>query len=211
MSFTVEQHRELVSEAARALGRTLEPTIVDALARFAALVATWNTRTNLTGAREPRALVDVLFADALVLADEAYVPRGARVVDVGAGAGAPALPLAILRPDLEVTLVEPRRLRVAFIRTAIGELDLGARTAVEERKLGGPPLSGAPFDVAFSRATFEPAQWLERGLPLAPRVLVLTGADPLPEPKGATSIASREYALPGSGAPRKIGAYERTR
>lgn len=209
MSFSAERDRGLVSDAAEALGSSLDASSVDVLAAFAELVATWNTRTNLTGAKDPKALVDVLIADALILAEPAFVPPNARVVDVGAGAGAPALPLALLRPDLDVTLVEPRRLRVAFMRTAVGELGLDERVHLEERKLGGPPLAGVPFDVAFSRATFEPATWLERGLPLAPRVLVLTGADPLPSAAGTTLVASREYALPGSGAARKIGVYER--
>lgn len=207
---TVEH--ELVRDAGEVLGHRLDSSSVAALAAFAELVAFWNTRTNLTGAKTASALVDVLLADAFVLADHTYVPRDARVVDVGAGAGAPALPLAILRPDVHVTLVEPRRLRVAFMRTAIGELGLDGRVSLEERKLGGPPLAGVPFDVAFSRATFEPATWLERGLPLAPRVLVLTGADPLPSaPAGVKLVASRQYALPGSGATRHIGAYEQGR
>lgn len=210
MSFSAERDRELVSEAARALGWPLEAPALEALVQFVVLVDTWNARTNLTGAREPSALVDVLLADAFVLADRASIPEGARVVDVGAGAGAPALPLALLRPDLDVTLVEPRRLRVAFMRTAIGELGLERRAHLEERKLGPTPLPGAPFDVAFSRATFEPASWLERGLPLAPRLLVLTGADPLPQKKKlAKRVASRAYTLPGAGSARQLGVYER--
>jgi 16S rRNA G527 N7-methylase RsmG len=111
-----------------------------------------------------------------------------------------------------VTLVEPRRLRVEFIHTAIGELDLARRAHVEERKLGPTPLPGAPFDVAFSRATFEPAAWLERGLPVAPRLLVLTGGDPLPQKKKlAKLVATRAYALPGAGSPRQLGVYERNK
>lgn len=206
MSFSADRDRALLSEAAAALGYTLGEPELEGLCAFAELVATWNAKSNLTGARDARALADVLFADAFVLADPRFVPSGSRVVDVGAGAGAPALPLAILRPDVRVTLVEPRRLRVAFLRTAIGSLDLGARASVEERKLGGPPLAGVPFDVALSRATFEPAEWLKRGREIAPRVLVLTGADALPK---GNLVESRAYALPFGGSPRHIGLYAR--
>jgi 16S rRNA (guanine527-N7)-methyltransferase len=211
VSFSAERDRELVSNAAKELGWPLEAPALEAILRFVELVDTENARTNLTGAREPKALVDVLLADAFVLAEPSCIPSGARVVDVGAGAGAPALPLALLRPDLDVTLVEPRRLRVAFMRTAIGELGLEQRARVEERKLGATPLPGAPFDVAFSRATFEPAAWLERGLPLAPRLVVLTGADPLPQKKKlARLIATRAYTLPGAGSARQLGVYARS-
>lgn len=209
MAFSAVRDRELVRAVAVALGRPVDEGVLELLARFAELVATWNTRVNLTGAREPGALADVLFADAFVLSDEAFTPRDARVVDVGAGAGAPALPLALLRPDLALTLVEPRRLRVAFLRTAIGTLDLGARVRVQERRLEGPPLAGAPFDVALSRATFPPVEWLARGFALAPRVVVLTGAEPLPRKDDAVLVTSREYALTSSGTPRRAGSYAR--
>ncbi len=200
---------DLIAQAAAALGREVAEPTIERLGRYAELVATWNARVNLTGAREPRALVDVLFADALVLADEALIPEGARVVDVGAGAGAPALPIAMLRPDLEVTLVEPLRKRVAFLRTAIGTLDLGGQARVDERRLEGGPIEGAPFDVALSRATFEPAEWLPRGLEIAPRVIVLAGVEGLPSDARATRIDAREYRLPFGGSPRHAGLYRR--
>ncbi|WP_436623600.1 RsmG family class I SAM-dependent methyltransferase [Sorangium sp. So ce136] len=59
-------------------------------------------------------------ADARLLSE--HVPEGRRVVDIGAEAGTPGLPLALLRPDLDVTLVEPLQKRVAFLRTATGTL-----------------------------------------------------------------------------------------
>ncbi len=206
VSFRASRDRALLSHAAAALGADVSDEQLEGLASFAELVATWNTRVNLTGAKDPRALVDVLFADAFVLAHPRFVAEGARVVDVGAGAGAPALPLALLRPDVHVTLVEPRRLRAAFVRTAIGALALEARASGLERRMEGPPLEGAPFDVALSRATFEPAAWLERGRALAPRVLVLCGTDPLP---AGELLESREYALPFGGSPRRVGLYAR--
>lgn len=193
----------LIIQLGKALGRPIgDPT---ALSRFAGLVATWSARVNLTGAKEARALAEILFTDACVLAE--VVPRDARVLDVGSGAGAPAIPLAILRPDLSLTLVEPLRKRVAFLRTAIGTLDLGARARVEEQRLESPAPFAGRFDVAMSRATFEPAEWLERGLAIAPRVIVMSGAEPLPDVASAERIETREYALAFSGSPRRIGLY----
>ena len=198
--------RALIEAAADALGVALEAERIHALATFVELVRVWNAKSNLTGAKTPEALVDVLLADALVLADEALVPRDARFVDVGAGAGAPALPLCLIRPDVRAVLVEPRRLRVAFMRTAVGAVDLAERVRIEERRLlEGASLDGAPFDVALSRATFEAAAWLERGRALAARVLVLTGEDPPPEPDAI--MARRDYRLPFAGTGRTISAY----
>jgi 16S rRNA (guanine527-N7)-methyltransferase len=85
----------------------------------------WNARVDLTAARSTEELVDLMLADAFVVAPR--IPRGVRVVDVGSGAGAPGLAIALLRPDLPVTLVEPLGKRVAFLRTVIGAL--GQRVA----------------------------------------------------------------------------------
>jgi len=205
VSFSATRDLPLLREAARGFGLEDADARLAALSAFAELVGVWNARSNLTGAKDPEALCDVLFADAFALADPEVVPERARVVDVGAGAGAPSVPLALLRPDLSVTLVEPRRRRVAFMRTAVGALELMDRVRIEERRLEGPPLEGAPFDVALSRATFEPAEWLERGRAIARRVIVLTGRDPLPEPD--TLVTRRDYRLPFAGTPRALGCY----
>ncbi len=201
----------IVDSLARDLGRPVPPDARDRLVAFAELVRTWNARMNLTAARTPEALGEVLFADALVLADRSLVPDGARFVDVGTGAGAPAVPLLLLRPDLTGVLVEPLRKRVAFLRTAVGGLDLAARARVAEAKVdpARPTVPGGPFDVALSRATLAPDEWLRVGLALAPRVLVLTAQDPPSAPPGAAREPSIEYRLPSSGAPRRITGFSR--
>lgn len=135
-----------------------EPAAARLLA-FCQLLLKWNASLNLTGARNLADLVQDHLADAFVLG--AKVPLGAQVVDVGSGGGLPALPLAVLRPDLKMTLVEPRTKRVAFLRTAIRELGLNA--VVHAGKV--EDWSGSP-DVAVSRATFAPEVWVSMALGL---------------------------------------------
>jgi 16S rRNA (guanine527-N7)-methyltransferase len=125
------------------------------------LLRTWNARLDLTAAKTDEAMMDLLVTDAQVLA--AHVAKNARIVDVGAGAGAPGLPLAILRPDLEVTLVEPLQKRTAFLRTVIGSI---ARTDVKIVQARGESLEEGSFDEAVSRATLAPSEWLALGLQL---------------------------------------------
>ncbi len=170
-----------------------------ALLHFAELVSRWGQRTDLVAARTPKALVEVLFLDALFLADQC--PPDARVLDVGAGAGAPALPLALLRPDLELTLLEPRRKRVAFMRTAVGALGLSGRAHVEEGRLEEG--EERDFDVAYSRATFAPDEWLRRGSNCARRVFALLAVAESPSLPGWETQTERTYET-AAGAPRRL-------
>lgn len=182
---------------------------VPALVRFVDLVATWNAKLDLTGARTPSALADVMIADALVMAAEPFLATGVHLLDVGSGAGGPALPLAIVRPDLRVTMLEPLQKRVAFLRTAIGTLGLAPRvTAIAGRVALAAPVAPVAADVASARATFAPNDWLAAGLALAPRAIVLTTPDEVPA--GASPEARRDYAWPGSGAPRVLLAFDRS-
>ena len=154
----------------------LSAQVRSGLLHFADLVATWGARTDLVAARSPEALLEILCLDAFVLAEG--LPREQTLIDVGAGAGAPSLSLALLRPDLHLTLLEPRRKRVAFMRTAVGALGLSDRVLVREGRI--EDCHDERFDIALSRATFEPAEWLQRAAPLADVVAVLLGAADLP-------------------------------
>lgn len=198
-----------IRSLAHSLGRPVPDRALDGLAAFAELVCTWNARMNLTAARTPEALAEVLCADALVLSDPEFVARDVRVVDVGSGAGAPAVPLLVLRPDLRATLVEPLRKRVTFLHTAVGALDLASRARVLESRIdpAAPSVEGGPFDVAISRATFAPGEWLAIGARLARRVLVLLAQDAPPAaPPGLAVERSTDYRLP-SGAPRRVAVF----
>lgn len=178
-----------------------------AIARWLDLLVEWNARIDLTAARSEDDLVELMVADALVLASR--LPEGAKVVDVGAGAGAPGLALALLRPDLAVTLVEPLAKRTAFLRTVVGTLD---RTDVAIASAKGEALAaGRPdaFDVAISRATLAPAAWVPLGLRLASSCWALLARDEPPVVEDAAIAEDVAYAWPFGGAPRRAVRYVR--
>jgi 16S rRNA (guanine527-N7)-methyltransferase len=77
------------------------------------------------------------------------VPPGAQVVDVGSGAGLPGVVLALARPDLHVTLVEPLLRRVSWLENVVDDLGLESVTVVRAR---AEELHGQAFDVATARA-----------------------------------------------------------
>jgi 16S rRNA (guanine527-N7)-methyltransferase len=170
------------------------------------LLLEWNARIDLTAARSPEELVDLMLADAFVLAS--HLPRGARVVDVGSGAGAPGLPLALLRDDLRVTLVEPLGKRVSFLRTVLGTV---GRTDVRLERARGEALVGAPaHDVAASRATLSPADWLGLGVGLVVpggHVWTLLAGDAAPEHPRAHLVEEHAYLWPLTGVKRRALVY----
>lgn len=176
---------------------------------YGELTALWAARTDLTSAKDPAALAEVLFLDAICLLAAQWLRPRSSFVDVGAGVGAPAIPLLLAVPALEGTLVEPRQRRVTFLRTAIGSLNLQARARVLQQKLDPqiPQLDGAPFDVAMSRATFAPTLWRSIGSCLADEVWLFTaGTEPEPDP-AYEQQRRLDYRVPSSGAPRSVFAY----
>ena len=169
-----------LQQLSREWGVLTDPDQTDSLLQFADLLIRWNQSINLTGARSVGALVAEHFSDAYVLAKR--LDGQARLIDVGSGGGLPAVPLALLRPNLAILLCEPIAKKAAFLRTAIRELELADRVTLETRRGEqlADELSGAVsqrFDVATSRATFAPQTWLTLGRRLVRpggRVFVLT-------------------------------------
>ena len=133
-----------------ALGLALTPAQQRQLLDFVALLAKWNRTYNLTAIREPERMVTHHLLDALSVLGHLPQRAGLRVLDVGAGGGIPGVPLAIARPDWDVTLVDANHKKVAFITQAAIELGLANVHAQAVRVEALAP--DAPFDVVISRA-----------------------------------------------------------
>ena len=175
-----------------------------ALATWIELLCSWNARIDLTAARSGGELVDLMLADALALAPR--IAKGARLVDVGCGAGAPGLAIALARPDLAVTLCEPLVKRVSFLRTVVGTV---GRADLAIERVRGEELRGA-WDVAISRATLAPPAWLALGAQLAPATWVLLARDEPPALDGVKVDDDVAYEWPETNAARRAIRYVRT-
>jgi 16S rRNA (guanine527-N7)-methyltransferase len=197
------------AEIAKASDALLAAGVTEALAKWLDLLVEWNARVDLTAARSTDELIDLMLADALVLSSR--VPPRARVVDVGTGSGAPGLALALLRPDLHVTLVEPLAKRGAFLRTVVGSVE---RFDIELMGRTGQALASTGerrWDVALARATFRPSTWLELAAALldAPgSAWVFLARELAPTYGGMTEVESVEYTWPLTSARRRLVRYE---
>lgn len=144
------------------------------------------------------------------LAAVEFLPRRGRVVDLGSGAGFPGLVLAAARLDLEVTLVERREKKAAFLRTAARAM--GVDATVSTRSVGGKASldEAEAVDCLTARAIrFEPPEWERIVSVLVPdgRVLVWSGAQDVEIP-GMRVRSVRDLA---DGTHRRILEFERAR
>ena len=162
---------------------------------FAALVRRWNATHRLVSRGDLAQLEARHIQDSLAL-----LPwlRGAALVDIGAGAGFPGIPLALARPGLAVTLLERSARKARFLRQAIIELNLGnAAVAQADAETYRAP---TPFDSATIRAVAAPdAAWrLARPLLRPGGAALLQSSEPLapaPFPRGSR-VASACAAAP---------------
>lgn len=129
------------------------------------LLIDWNTRMNLTAITEKEEVAKKHFVDSLAALP--YLKDGAKVADVGTGAGFPAIPLLIMNPTLDVTLVDSLNKRLIFLEEVLKTLELSA-TCVHARaeEFGQNPVYRGAFDAAVSRAVAALPVLLELTVPL---------------------------------------------
>lgn len=127
---------------------------LDDIANFDDFLIEYNEKINLTRITDPKEVAVKHFGDSLTLLCYSTIPAGARLIDVGAGAGFPGIPLAIMRPDLHITLVDSLRKRTTFLTELAQRLSL---TNVEIdwgriEELGQNPKFREKFDGVIARA-----------------------------------------------------------
>jgi 16S rRNA (guanine527-N7)-methyltransferase len=170
---------------------------VDSAVAYARLLATDGTVRGLIGPREVPRLWDRHLLNSVAIAP--LIPDGARVVDVGSGAGLPGIPLALARPDLTVTLLEPLARRVAFLLECVDRLGLDNVTVVRGRAEEGPvrrELGGADVVTARAVAPLDRlAGWCLPLLRIGGRLLAM---------KGSTAAAELAAVQPLDGAAHAV-------
>jgi 16S rRNA (guanine527-N7)-methyltransferase len=128
---------------------------------------TWNRRLNLTAVSRDHAW-ERHVEESLALLEAMTPAVGWRVVDIGAGGGIPGLVVAVMRPDLAVTLVEADRRKAGFLVHVAGLLDLDNVTIAARRaeEMGRDPEHRARYDAVVSRAAAPPPLLVELAMPM---------------------------------------------
>ena len=162
------------------MGTQLDARAQARLVDYLLLLEKWNRVHNLTAVREPGQMVELHLLDSLSLLP--HVANARTLLDVGAGAGLPGIPLAVARPDLQVTLLDASHKKATFLRQAKAELALDNVQVACERVESWHPQ--ANYDVVVSRAFAELADFVTQAKHLvAPggAMLAMKGVYPFEE------------------------------
>src|SRR5467141_3207449 len=150
--------------------------------QYTRILLAWNEKINLTSIRNPLEILNRHFCECMYAASTVPVKHG-RLADVGSGAGFPGLPLKIIRPDLQVVLIESNVKKATFLAEVIRDLGLvDARVLVSRYEELGEEV--APLDYVCSRALgdFAPfLEWANSERVAAKRVILWIGARDLPQ------------------------------
>ena len=119
--------RQELLEKAKAMGIKLTAQQADQFQTYMELLLEWNEKINLTAITQPEEVVEKHFLDSLTLLSWGKLKQGAKVIDVGTGAGFPGIPLKIARPDIDLTLLDGTMKRLNFLGEVCTALKLSAR------------------------------------------------------------------------------------
>lgn len=145
-------NKDLLKGAAEALGVSLDSQMLERFDLFARLLIDTNKQFNLTAIKEPDDIVVKHFADSLTLFAAVAPPQGAKLIDVGTGAGFPGVPLLICRPDLKISMLDSTGKKLNFVRMALEELGLDGTVIHARAEEVGQGELRESFDYSASRA-----------------------------------------------------------
>ena len=194
MTTDAERYERALRQHAPQYEAQLSAEVLARLTDYYRLVGAWNARLHLVAPCAPEEFATRHVLESL--AAQRFMPEGASFLDVGSGAGLPALPCLIARADLRATLFEASTKKAIFLREAISRLDLRARAEVR----------AARFEQAAAPpAAFVTCRALERFTELLPRLvawsppastLLLFGGPSLQERSERLRLAHRVVPLP---------------
>jgi 16S rRNA (guanine527-N7)-methyltransferase len=159
------ENRNLLIEGAKAFGILFDEKTVEAFDLYLRELLKWNQKINLTAIRTEKGVVLKHFLDSLSVFP--YLSNISILLDIGSGAGFPGIPLKMVEPSLEVTLIDSVRKKVDFQRHIIRRLGLKGIGAIHGRVQGKEirQTMGERFDMVISRAFSDLQTFLILSLP----------------------------------------------
>lgn len=217
--------KDALETAFQAMAIPLSPTQVAQFCTFHDLLMETNKVMNLTAITDPTEVAIKHMADSVSCYDRAYFKEDATVLDLGTGAGFPGVPLAILRPDLQITFFDSLQKRLTFLEQVVTALRLPNCSFLHGRaeEMAHQPAYREAFDIVTSRAVARLPVLSEWALPYVKEggyFISLKGAQyqaECDESKNALAILGgtlkevRPVALPGLDDTRAVIYIEKVK
>jgi 16S rRNA (guanine527-N7)-methyltransferase len=188
------------------LGVDLTPEAAARLLALTGELALWNQTHNLTAITQAQAMLTHHLLDSLAIQPDL---AGTRIADAGTGAGFPGLPLALVNPGRQFTLIDSNNKKIRFVTHAVTLMGLSNVTPVHARSEALKP--EVPFDTVLARALAPLPRLLPYVAPLCgrhTRVLAMKGRWPENElrelPRSWRLVSSRQLKVPGLEAARCV-------
>lgn len=215
--------KERIETGLAALGLTPPPQAAGQLAEYGRMLLEQNQVMNLTAITDPDQVVDLHFLDSAALLTTGEDFHGKTLIDVGTGAGFPGLPLKILEPSLEVTLLDSLGKRVHWLETVCTSLSLEGITCLHARGEEQSHQAGFrdSFDIAVSRAVASLELLCELCLPyvkVGGKFLAMKSVDSSAEvdraAHGIAKLGGRllprfDYTIPGTDVAHRVVVVEK--
>ncbi|MCI6693595.1 MAG: 16S rRNA (guanine(527)-N(7))-methyltransferase RsmG [Clostridium sp.] len=161
------EYFQLMKEASLEVGIDLTENQYNQFIEYMKLLQEWNEKINLTAITEDEEVIKKHFIDCIKAFKSDAVKSAKTVIDVGTGAGFPGLPIAIMNPNINVTLLDSLNKRINFLNTVVAKLQLKNVVTIHSRAEDGARKVELRenFDVATSRAVANMAVLSEFCLP----------------------------------------------
>lgn len=180
------QMREILSSATADYKTQLTEEKLSKFEVYYKLLKKWNEKINLTAITDAEGVAVKHFADSLSILNYCNIPQNAKVLDVGTGAGFPGVVLKIVRPDIQLFLLDSLKKRFLFLDALLSELDLDAEFLRGRAEEYGQDIDlRESFDLVVSRAVAQLNTLSEYCLPFV-------------------KLSGRFIAFKGSGADEEI-------
>lgn len=192
----VKEFKQALGSYASSYEVELTPGDIERLSQYYELLNAWNPRLHLVAPSSPQEFARRHVLESLLLLR--HLPSGARVADVGSGAGLPIIPCIIVRPDINATLIESSKKKAVFLREALNRIETSASgTVIADRfeRIDAP-------DVGFvtCRALERFSETLPRLIEWAPsaKSLLLFGGEALRQAIDKAGLQFSETKIPNS-------------
>ncbi len=192
---TVIEFRNTLEAEATGYGIIVTNSTLDRLAKYYELLSAWNARLHLVAPSSPKVFAIRHVLESLFLIN--YLPEGARVADIGSGAGLPMIPCLIARPDVSAVLIEASRKKAIFLREALSATAVSSGSVIAERFESTDPPG---VELVTSRALERFEEMLPQLISWAPKPgkLLLFGGEGLGRELAEMGLTSAKNLIPNS-------------